>query len=68
MGPCARLIDLLAQPPGPLAFALAMLLLCSATGILFYCLFEKPLLRKVAAWLRPLSVQPQLKPTLPYGK
>ncbi|MDE2599780.1 MAG: acyltransferase [Rhodocyclaceae bacterium] len=67
MGPAARLIDLLGQATGPLPFAFAMLALCSAAGILLYCVFEKPLLRKVAAWLRP-PVPPQLKPDLPYGK
>lgn len=59
MGPCARLIDLLGHETGPLPFAFSMLVLCSTTGILFYCLFEKPLLRKVAAWLRPPTVQAQ---------
>jgi exopolysaccharide production protein ExoZ len=62
MGPCARLFDLLGQQPDPLLFSLAMVLICSATGILLYCVFEKPLLKKLAAMLRS-RMPPQLKPS-----
>lgn len=68
MGPIARLLDLLGLQPDPVGFACAMVVFCSATGILLYAVFEKPLLKKIAALLRPAPLQPQLKPHLPYGK
>jgi hypothetical protein len=39
-----------------------MVLICSAAGILLYCVFEKPLLKKLAAMLRP-RMQAQLAST-----
>ena len=69
MGPSARLFDLFGRQPDPTLFACAMFVVCSAAGILLYCVFEKPLLRKIAAVLRPaMPARPQLKPQLPYGK
>lgn len=67
MGPVARLFDLLGQKPDPVLFSLAMVLACSAAGILLYCAVEKPVLRKLAAMLRP-RMQPQLKLQLPYER
>ena len=54
MGPCARMFSLLGQQPDPAWFALAMVPVCSAAGIILYCVFEKPLLRKLAAALRSI--------------
>lgn len=69
MGPSARLFDLLGREPDPTLFAWAMVAVCSAAGILLYCVFEKPLLRKIAAALRPsMHTRSQLKLQLPYGK
>lgn len=69
MGPCARLFSLSGQQPDPALFSLAMVVVCSAAGILLYCVFEKPLLKKLATTLRsPVKPQPKLEPQLPYGK
>lgn len=67
MGPCARLLALLDMSPDPTLFALSMVLICSSAGILLYCVFEKPLLKKIAELLRP-PLSAQLAPRYPYGK
>lgn len=68
MGPLARLVSLLGFPIDPLTFALVMVVVCTAVGVLVFQWVESPLMRNLnSEWGRPtiggakISLQPSSK-------
>jgi exopolysaccharide production protein ExoZ len=63
MGPLARLTQKLGLDLTPIGFSMAMVLICTAVGMVVYRYVEKPMLRKLnRRWAAPEALEAQAHP------